>query len=151
MGVGGTGEFLRPYEESDFFVSKDAGRTWEKARDGPHEYEFGDQGGILVAVKDEERASSLWYSFDYGATWKEVSLGEDVEIRPIFLTTLPDSTGQKFTLLGESKNDQYILFALNFQDSRDRKCKLDKNRDGGDFEKWYARYDRDGIFHHRCI
>lgn len=142
MGVGNTGDHLLDYSLCDFYVSMDAGLTWSKARDRPHQYEFGDQGGILVAVVDADFTDYLSYSFDYGDTWENFDLGED--IRPIFLTTLPDSTSQKFTLVGRKENGEHLLFAINFEGIRTRKCKLDKNDDGGDFEKWYARYDDEG-------
>ena len=140
MGVGDTGDYLKPYEQCDFYVSMDAGLTWTRARDGPHKYEFGDQGGILVAIKDA-KTSKVWYSFNYGKTWDDFDLG--IEITPVILTTLPDSTSERFTLLGEKSNGEYVLFSLEFDGMRSRKCNLDKG-DGGDFEKWYARYDDDG-------
>ena len=142
MGVGDTGDDLKPYEQCDLYASMDAGLTWTKARDGPHKYEFGDQGGILVAVKDEEKANKVWYSFNYGKSWSDFDLG--IEITPIILTTLPDSTSEMFTLLGRKPDGEYVLFSLGFDGMRSRKCRLDKNGDGGDFEKWYARYDDDG-------
>lgn len=142
MGVGDTGDYLKPYGQCDFYVSMDAGQTWTKARDGPYKYEFGDQGGILVAIQDQEKADKILYSFNYGQTWQEFGLG--VEITPVFLNTLPDSTGEKFTLLGKKSADKkFVLFSLGFEGMRSRKCKLDKNG-GGDFEKWYARYDDQG-------
>jgi hypothetical protein len=145
MGVGNTGDSLRPYADCDFFVSTDAGLHWRKARDGPHQYEFGDQGGILVAVKDEDNADKVWYSFDYGDTWKDWPLGKDIAVRPLFLTTTPDSTSEKFTVLGRTRDGGHSLFALDFEGTRPRKCNMDKKGDGGDFEKWYARYDEDGL------
>jgi Sortilin, neurotensin receptor 3,/Sortilin, neurotensin receptor 3, C-terminal len=149
MGVGNTGDHLKPYDECDFWISTNSGQTWTKARDGPHQYEFGDQGGIVVAIKDEEKANKVWYSFNYGQDWKEYAI--DTEIKPIFLTTLPDSTSEKFTLLGRKSSDEYVLLSLSFEGTRDRKCHLDKNNDGGDFEKWYARYDDDGIYPPKMI
>ena len=145
MGVGNTGDHLKPYAECDFYYSMDAGLTWSKARDGPYEYEFGDQGGVLVAVHDVPDASSVWYSFNYGKDWQEISLGSDVKIKPVLLTTTPDSTTEKFTLVGKKSDSSYAVFALNFEGTRDRKCNLDKKGDGGDFEKWYARYNDEGF------
>jgi len=151
MGVGNIGDRLKPYDDCDFYVSMDAGLTWSKARSGPHQYEFGDQGGILVAVKDEDRADTLYYSFNYGTDWKEIPLGRDVKIRPIFLTTLPDSTSERFTMLGRKEDNGYTMFAFDFEGSRSRKCNLDKKGDGGDFEKWYARYDDEGNLNFRKL
>jgi hypothetical protein len=148
MGVGNTGDRLRPYDECDLYVSMNAGLTWRKARDGPHQYEFGDQGGLLVAVRDEENAGQLWYSTNYGDDWESYSLGRDIEIKPVFLTTLPDSTSDRFTLLGKKLDGGYSLFSIDFDGLRSRKCNLDKKGDGGDFEKWYARYDEEGTPSH---
>jgi hypothetical protein len=145
MGVGNVGESLKPYADCDFYVSTNAGLTWRHARDGPHQYEFGDQGGILVAVRDEPKADKLYYSFNYGKDWDEYTLGRDVQVRPIFLTTLPDSTSEKFTMLGERSDGGFSMFALDFEGLRSRKCNLDKKGDGGDFEKWYARVDDEGM------
>jgi Sortilin, neurotensin receptor 3,/Sortilin, neurotensin receptor 3, C-terminal len=145
MGVGNVGDHQKPYEECDLYVSMDAGLTWKKALDGPHKYEFGDQGGIIVAVPDHDKADRLWYSFNYGSDWKEFSLGDGVQVKPIFLTTIPDSTGEKFTMLGRKEEGGFTVLSLNFEGSRGRKCNLNKKGNGGDFEKWYARYDEEGI------
>jgi hypothetical protein len=69
MGVGSIGGTLRPYEESDTFLSTDAGVTWTMVRPEAHKYEFGDQGGIIVAVNDEEMVDFVSYSTDLGRTW----------------------------------------------------------------------------------
>jgi hypothetical protein len=34
-----------------------------------HRYEFGDQGGIIVAVNDEETVDFISYSTDLSKTW----------------------------------------------------------------------------------
>jgi hypothetical protein len=69
MGVGSVGEFLKPYDECDTFLSTDAGVTWSMVRFDAHKYEFGDSGSILVVVNDEEATDSLSYSTDFGKTW----------------------------------------------------------------------------------
>lgn len=69
MGVGSIGESLKPYEESDTFLSTDAGITWTMVRLDPHKYEFGDSGSILVVINDEESTDSVSYSTDFGRTW----------------------------------------------------------------------------------
>ena len=73
MGVGSIGATLRPYEESDTFLSTDAGVTWAMVRPEAHKYEFGDQGGIIVAVNDEETVDFVSYSTDLGRTWYVVA------------------------------------------------------------------------------
>ncbi|TFK37398.1 vacuolar protein sorting/targeting protein 10 [Crucibulum laeve] len=138
MGVGSVGETLNSYEESDTFVSTDAGVTWTMVRRDAHKYEFGDQGSILVAINDEEGTDSLSYSLDLGKTWKSYKLS--VKVRARALTTLPDSTSQKFLLLGQvARADQtkdikrVVIVYLDFSKTRKRKCT------DSDFEKWYVR------------
>ena len=69
MGVGSIGPVLRPYEDSNTFLSIDAGVTWTMVLSEAHKYEFGDQGGIIVAVNDEETVDFVSYSTDLGKTW----------------------------------------------------------------------------------
>jgi hypothetical protein len=62
-----------------------------------------------------------------------------VKIRAGVLTTIPDSTSQKFLLVGAlSRKDatdsgRYVVVFLDFAPTRARKC------GENDFEKWYAR------------
>ncbi|KAI0057638.1 Oligoxyloglucan reducing end-specific cellobiohydrolase [Artomyces pyxidatus] len=137
MGVGSIGPSLKPYEECDTFLSTDAGVTWKMIRMDAHKYEFGDQGSIMVVVNDEEGADSVRYSSDLGKTWKTLSLG--VKMRARALTTVQDSTSQKFLLLGQlSRQDatekgRIVTIFLDFAPMRTRKC------GENDFERWYAR------------
>lgn len=69
MGVGSIGPYLKPYEESDTFLSNDAGLSWKMIRPDAHKYEFGDQGSILVVMNDEEGVDTLRYSTNMGNDW----------------------------------------------------------------------------------
>jgi Sortilin, neurotensin receptor 3, len=69
MGVGSVGEALLPYEESDTFLSTDAGLTWSVVAKDAHKYEFGDKGSILVTINDEDKIDFVRYSLDLGKTW----------------------------------------------------------------------------------
>ncbi|KAI9439495.1 Oligoxyloglucan reducing end-specific cellobiohydrolase, partial [Lactarius psammicola] len=137
MGVGSIGATLRPYDESDTFLSTDAGVTWSMVRREAHKYEFGDQGGIIVAVNDEETVDFVSYSTDLGKTWKTLQLGAKIRARA--LSTVQDSTSQKFLLLGQlSRQDAtdegaVATIFLDFAPMDRRKCGDD------DFERWYAR------------
>lgn len=164
MGVGSIGEFLQPYEDCDTFLSTDAGLTWKMIRMEAHKYEFGDQGSILVVVNDEEGVDSVSYSTDLGKTWyvacsllwcwscmthshhrKRYNYG--VQMRARVLMTIPDSTSQKFILVGQiARKDQVsgqgrvaVVF-LDFKDTRPRQC------GEADFEEWYARSSN-----HECL
>ncbi|KAF7351228.1 Sortilin [Mycena sanguinolenta] len=138
MGVGSIGNSLLPYEECDTFLSTDGGVNWKMIRMDAHKYEFGDSGSIIVLVNDEEGVDEVRYSLDLGNTWKFYKLG--VKMRPRALITLPDSTSQKFILLGQvARKDQtdkigrFVTVSLDFANTRKRKCEAD------DFERWYAR------------
>ncbi|KAH9852157.1 Oligoxyloglucan reducing end-specific cellobiohydrolase [Lenzites betulinus] len=144
MGVGSIGEHLLPYEECDTFLSSDGGITWRMVRQDAHKYEFGDQGSILVTVNDEEGADSIDYSTDFGETWKTYKFNARVRAR--ILTTVGDSTSQKFLLVGQvAKRDQkdnrpFAVVFLDFAPLGRRKC------EDSDFEPWLARSST-----HECL
>lgn len=148
MGVGSVGSYLLPYTDCNLYISDDAGATWRMSRKDAHKYEWGDQGSILVAVYDEDTTDKLYYSFNRGQDWKTLDLG--MKVRARILTTVPDSTTEKFTLVasrgkGEDSEANVHVFAIDFTGVRSAKCKLDKgNAKSSDFEKWYARYDSKG-------
>ncbi|KAH9941948.1 Oligoxyloglucan reducing end-specific cellobiohydrolase [Amylocystis lapponica] len=145
MGVGSIGSYLQPYDECDTFLSTDAGIHWQMVRMDAHKYEFGDQGSIMVVVNDEEGVDSVRYSSDLGQTWKSFNYG--VKLRARVLTTVPDSTSQKFMIVGQiAKKDQvagkgrYAVVFLDFAPMRTRKCTDD------DFERFYVR-----SMNHECL
>ncbi|KAK4540808.1 hypothetical protein LTR36_008885 [Oleoguttula mirabilis] len=143
MGVGNTGKSLGTYDEGDLYVSDDAGLTWRRALRRPHLYEFGDQGAILVAIEDEETDEIKW-SLNHGKEWTTVALkelGVEGKIKPLALTTTPDSTSLKFILTatkGKGSKLQYYIYSFDFDGLHEDKCKKK------DFEKWYARVDDKG-------
>ncbi|KAH6903602.1 vacuolar protein sorting/targeting protein 10 [Coprinopsis sp. MPI-PUGE-AT-0042] len=137
MGVGTVGESLVEYDDSDTFLSTDAGLSWKMVAKGAHKFRFGDQGSVLVIVDDEEYTSKIRYSVDMGKNWETYDFG--VSIRSRALTSLPDSTSQKFLLLGQTSRDsdkkfgKVVVVHLDFSKMRKNKC------GDSDFEKWYAR------------
>jgi hypothetical protein len=60
---------LAPYEESNTYMSTDAGLTWKMIREGPHQFGFGDSGSVIVIVDDQQPTDSIMYSMDMGETW----------------------------------------------------------------------------------
>ena len=139
MGVGNTGEYLKPYDDGDLYVSDDAGLTWTLALQGAHKYEFGDQGSVLVAVFDKGPAKEISYSINHGKSWDTVKL--DVSINAKILTTTPDSTSLKFVLLGtvgSGAETGYVIYSIDFDGLHERECKE------SDLEIWDARLDTHG-------
>lgn len=70
MGIGNVGPYLLPREDCDTYLSEDGGLSWKAVLEHPHKYEFGDMGGIVVAVRDDGNpVSYLQYTADRGQTW----------------------------------------------------------------------------------
>ncbi|KAI1634357.1 vacuolar protein sorting [Biscogniauxia mediterranea] len=144
MGNGNRGKQLKGYWESDLYISDNAGRSWIQGPKGPHKYEFGDQGSILLAVKDSQEADvqEVKYSLDHGQNWKSTKLPKDLRIAPWTLTTAQDSTSLKFVLTArkgskESPSGFYVI-AIDFEGLHEDTCAE------SDMEDWFARTDDDG-------
>ncbi|KAL2129669.1 hypothetical protein VTI74DRAFT_7483 [Chaetomium olivicolor] len=141
MAVGNSGDYLKDYwKDGNLYVSDDAGKTWIKALEGPHKYEFGDQGSILVAVRDSQDAdiSEINYSLDHGTTWKKEPLPDGLRIWPYILTTTQESASLKFLLIGKTeKAPHWQVISIDFDGLHEATCKDD------DMEEWFARVDKD--------
>ncbi|POW07093.1 hypothetical protein PSHT_10089 [Puccinia striiformis] len=140
MGVGNVGEHLLSYGESDTFLSIDGGLNWKMVKEGARKYEIGDQGGLIVMLDDEETTDEVDYSVDFGKTWSTYNFKQKLRVK--LLTSVPDSTSQKFLLLGtipkknlpsSSKSDRQAVLQLDFSQMDRKKCQA------SDFENWYAR------------
>ena len=66
MAVGNVGETLEEYDQSDTFLSRDAGFTWEEVHKDAHLWEFGDSGSILIMANDEGPTDHVMFSTDEG-------------------------------------------------------------------------------------
>lgn len=138
MALGNTGDYLKPLNDdsTNTYVSDNAGRTWTKALSGPHKYEFGDEGSILLAIADGKITDKVSYSLNHGKDWDDLKLPQAVLAQE--LTTTFDATSQKFILVGESgtefKQEHYIM-SIDFSKMNERTC------GNSDMEEWYARVD----------
>ncbi|KAH8840921.1 vacuolar protein sorting/targeting protein PEP1 [Pyricularia oryzae] len=139
MGNGNTGKHLESWKDASLYISDDAGLTWIKGPNGPHKYEFGDQGSVLLAVRQAEEVDEVKYSLNHGKDWKTAKLPDDLKVKPIILTTTQDSTSLKFILIGEGKGrDEFHIVAIDFSSMHEATCK------DSDMEDWYARVDDKG-------
>ena len=138
MGNGNTGKYLGRLEDANLYVSDNAGVSWKKALDGPHKYDVGDQGSLLVAVKEsiDEDVTEFRYSLNHGDDWNKVTLPDDMRIRPVWLTTTQDSSTLKFLLFGVA-GEKYKMISIDFDSLQERTC------GDGDIETWHARLDND--------
>lgn len=147
LGVGNVGESLQPYSEGDTFISDDAGVTWREVHKGPYTWEFGDQGGIIVVVKDDGPTDRVLFSEDQGRTWQEYKF-TDRMLTVDDLGTVPSDTSRKFLLVAHGGDDEQFSIQIDFTGLHDRKCisqlpprltvgVLDVNSpEADDFELW---------------
>lgn len=148
MGVGSVSEHLAPYKDSDTFLTRDGGFTWEEVHKDAHLFEYGDSGSIIVIVNDEEPTDHVLYTINEGLAWREYKFGEKLRIRSI--VTKPTDTSRKFILLGHKANDRDASVAVHvdFSAITSRRCTLDPdNPSRDDFELWSPSEERE----ERCL
>ena len=145
MAVGNVGEYLEAYDQSDTFLSRDAGFTWEEVHKDAHLWEFGDSGSILVMANDEGPTDHVMYSTDEGLKWREYRFSDEV-IRVKAIVTVPSDTSRRFILLGyypRAKNAA-VAVHLDFSSLTRTKCNLDlDNPENDDFELWSPAEERE--------
>ncbi|GAA5949701.1 hypothetical protein JCM10213_001361 [Rhodosporidiobolus nylandii] len=159
LGVGNVGEYLLPYIDSDTFLSRDGGFTWEEVHKDAHLFEFGDQGTILVLANDEDVTDHVTYTLNQGLTWSDYNFGESIRVKSI--VTVPMDTSRKFILFGTKPDrpESTVAIHLDFSSVSNVKCKLDlSNPNNDDFELWSPSESRDEpclfgqqAFYHRRI
>ena len=122
LGVGNVGDSLAPYNDSDTFLTRDAGFTWEEVHKDAHMWEFGDSGSIIVIVNDEEPVDHVQYTLDEGRTWREYKFGERLRISS--LMTVPEDNSRKFLLIGypPREPDKAHTVYLDFSSVNKRQC-----------------------------
>lgn len=138
MANGNTGDYLGSLEDASLYISDNAGVSWIKGPKGPHKYEFGDQGSVLVAIRDGENIDEITYSLNHGEDWKTAKLPDGLKMKPGFLTTTQDSTSLKFILVGEESLRKFHIIAIDFDGLHEATCK------DSDMEDWFARVDDKG-------
>jgi hypothetical protein len=122
MAVGNVGEKLASYVESDTFLSRDAGFTWEEVHKDAHLWEFGDSGSILVMVNDEEPTDHVLFTTDEGLNWREYKFtNEKVRVRSI--VTVPLDTSRRFILFGSyARSPTSVAVHLDFTALTSLRC-----------------------------
>jgi hypothetical protein len=123
LAVGNVGEELAAYDDSDIFLTRDAGFTWEEVHKDAHMWEFGDSGSILVIVNDEDAVDHVLYSTNEGKSWNSYSFGEKLRVSTI--QTVPEDTSRRFFLIGERSHEKKsVLVHLDFTSVSQTQCEL---------------------------
>ena len=124
MAVGNIGEGLAPYTESDTFLSRDAGFTWEEVHKDAHLWEFGDSGSILIMANDEEPTDHVLFSTNEGKDWREYKFTND-KIRVRSIVTVPSDTSRRFILMGHyPRSSASVVVHLDFTSLTLMKCEM---------------------------
>ncbi|KAJ6542795.1 Oligoxyloglucan reducing end-specific cellobiohydrolase [Mycena capillaripes] len=137
MAVGNVGESLIPYDQSDTFLSRDGGFTWEEVHKDAHLWKVGDSGSVIVIANDEEPTDHVLFSPDEGLTWKEYRFSKE-KIRVRSIVTVPADTSRRFLLLGHpSRSSSHLAVYIDFTALTSRQCVIDLEDPGhDDFELW---------------
>ena len=123
MAVGNVGETLAPYKESDTFLSRDAGFTWEEVHKDAHLWEFGDSGSILVMANDEEPTDHVLFSTNEGLDWREYKFTNE-KIRVKTIVTVPSDTSRRFILMGNHlSSSSSVAVHIDFSSLTLTRCK----------------------------
>ena len=149
-------------------MSRDGGLNWFEIRKGPHIYEIGDHGALIVMAPMTTSTSSVIFSWDEGKTWKELTISKDpLEVSNIIIE--PNSVSQQFVVYGkrtleeamefdidfdfgeEEFEDEGVVVTVDFSGLHEPQCKGVENAgDGGsDYELWTpfdGRHGKDKCF-----
>ncbi|KAF8982150.1 hypothetical protein BDQ17DRAFT_1379044, partial [Cyathus striatus] len=144
MAVGNVGEYLAPYTDSDTFLSRDGGHTWQEVHKDAHLWEFGDSGSILIMANDEGPTDHVMFSIDEGNSWREYKFTED-KMRVRSIVTVPSDTSRKFILFGfPARGNGDVAVHLDFSSLTLTQCRFNTNDPGNDdFELWSPSEERD--------
>lgn len=145
MAVGNVGEYLEAYDQSDTFLSRDAGFTWEEVHKDAHLWEFGDSGSILVMANDEGPTDHVMFSTNEGKSWREYKFSDE-PMRVKAIVTVPTDTSRRFILMGHyprAKNAAVVVH-VDFSALTRKKCELSVDDPGqDDFELWSPSEERE--------
>ncbi|KAF2146720.1 uncharacterized protein K452DRAFT_304659 [Aplosporella prunicola CBS 121167] len=139
MGVGNVGDSLGRYREGNTFITRDGGVNWHEVMKGSFMWEYGDQGSVIVIVKDRDPTTVIYYSLDEGDTWKEYEFSPGKEIIVKSITTVPSDTSKKFLLWGQMTGGSMkaVTVHLDFTGLFERTCDLDEEKPtAGDYDLW---------------
>ena len=142
MGVGNVGEYLGRKGEADTFITRDGGVEWHAVMKGNFMWEYGDQGSIIVIVKEDVATRSVFYTLNEGKDWVEYPFS-DTDYAVGAISTVPSDKSRNFILWGkESGSDSKIAtINLDFTGLTDQRCKLDEqDPEAGDYYLWEPKH-----------
>ncbi|KAL9601360.1 MAG: hypothetical protein Q9219_002536 [cf. Caloplaca sp. 3 TL-2023] len=148
MAVGNVGEYLMTKSEktSDTFITRDGGIEWHAVKKGNFMWEYGDQGSIIVIVRDTVSTDEIFYSLDEGQTWTPYQFSNK-KVHVAILSTVPSDNSLNFLLWGQEddSDSEIVTFNLDFSQikERQRQCHLnedDLNDPESDYYVWEPKH-----------
>ncbi|XP_068629296.1 sortilin-related receptor isoform X1 [Battus philenor] len=115
------------------YLSRDAGLTWKRILKDFYFFNYGDHGGVLVAVKYFKLLSEtreILYSTNEGIEWNSYQFNAD-DLRIYGLMTEPGENTTVFTMFGSANEQhQWIIITIDLQNAFPRNCSSD------DYKYW---------------
>lgn len=126
MATGVVGKSLKGHP--CVFISRDAGQTWKQILKNYYFFNYGDHGGVLVAVKyfkSKGETREVLYSTDEGEKWVSYTFHSDA-LKVYGLMTEPNSNSTEFTLFGsEQQEHRWLILKINLQNAFEYNCTTD--------------------------
>ncbi|XP_067011986.2 sortilin-related receptor isoform X2 [Anabrus simplex] len=112
------------------FISTDAGLTWRQALKDYYFFNFGDHGGVMVAVKyyrSHGETREILYSTDEGENWKTANFS-DKDLLMYGLMTEPGENTTVFTMFGSDRGaHQWLVIKIDLQSVFDYNCSKERD------------------------
>lgn len=110
------------------YISRDAGLSWKRILKDYYFFNYGDHGGVLVAVKyfkSRGETRRILYSTNEGIDWHSYQFNDN-DLRIYGLMTEPGENTTTFTMFG-SANDQHqwIIITIDLRNTFERNCTAD--------------------------
>ncbi|CAK1543183.1 unnamed protein product [Leptosia nina] len=110
------------------YLSRDAGLTWKRILKDYYFFNYGDHGGVLVAVKyfkSRGETRKILYSTNEGMDWNSYDFNEN-DLRIYGLMTEPGENTTTFTMFGSANEQhQWIIITIDLMNAFERNCTND--------------------------
>lgn len=126
MATGVVGKSLKGHP--CVFISRDAGQTWTQILRNYYFFNYGDHGGILVAVKyfkSKGETNEILYSTDEGETWIAHPFHAN-NLKVYGLMTEPNANSTEFTLFGSEPDEhRWLILKIDLRNAFKYNCTPD--------------------------
>jgi hypothetical protein len=114
------------------FLTRDAGATWQRIRNGSHIAEIADQGNVIVLAHDSRSTDTLIWSIDAGLTWRECMF----TTQPMLVTNIvsePTASGTDVIVFGTAWSGGALRGFVVYVEFKE----YDQQCGAADYEDWH--------------